>query len=280
MFQFTEPTKEDIPELIELWKSSFGEEEEKCAKIFFQYLDKVDIARVARHENKIISMSFGFSCKVLLPNTCRDAVYCYAGATLRGYRGLGINTGAMNAVVAGANRLNAKDIIVNCCDDSKRIFERKGFTPTIYSNLSFICFHGSDAMEITRCPVSDFLHLRSAFEKDNFPSISWPSWVLHYIYDDAVASGDVVWNEALGIYAIIDHADKEIRIRETNCHDDYMQGFSNSIMGCYDKKEIFVVTPPKKQYRCAKSTSHIYCAHILPADNDVIPEDLHMGFVT
>ena len=127
-----ESNEKYVPELIELWKKVFGDEEEYI-RLFFEkaYYDSEFFGKIC--DGKIVSGFYLLKCSIRYEGKVYDGRYLYAAATLPEYRSVGIMSELIKEAMAYCKDKGLDFISLVPADDGLYdYYGRFGFYETMY----------------------------------------------------------------------------------------------------------------------------------------------------
>lgn len=217
---------EDVPAILEIWKSGFPEDGETIPLDFLKTVHLEEECLLAEEEGIPVSMVFLLPCRLCGQGGRRPVQYIYAAATLEAYRGLGIFSELLReALAVGKARGQAGSFLRPAEKSLENYYAAFGYVPFFYTATHSVRISEWKSSDNRDLPAKmddapDYATLRERCLSAHPLYISWEKRFVTYAVRSAEQSGGkgirFTFPEGPGC-ALYDISDDSLTVRELLC---------------------------------------------------------------
>lgn len=160
--KITKPTEEHIPQLRELWKEAFGDDD-SFLNSFFSTAFSTDRSRCVTDNGRVAAMLYWFDCEY----HNKKIAYIYAVATAVSHRGQGICGSLMDDTHRLLGKLGYEGaILVPGSENLFSFYGKMGYKTCCFAE-NFTCKGNGTAVAVTKIGKNEYARLRRGYLPEN-----------------------------------------------------------------------------------------------------------------
>lgn len=214
------PDRCDIPQLTELWKLLFDDDETDFIEMFMQKYFKKGNAVACKTDNKIIGVIYFFWGKTNASGKAVKTAFMYAGGIHPDYRHRGYMRKLVNFAFEYSREQGCEVNFGVSALYCTRLYETEGMKRCSELDVIDIGPEDFEKSEMTAVHMekSEFIKSRNEYLMGMKKALIWDDETADFIYEDLVFSGEVIRLELDNkvYYATVSIEEEYVLIRETS----------------------------------------------------------------